>query len=79
MGFDDPAADDDAKIITEMVYKLQDSCDFVNLFIIAVNGQDPRLDASLINMLRIFVGMFGEDFWRFHFTLSSIYWFPGLW
>ena len=57
MGFDDPKLDDDAKIIAEMVFKLQDNCDFVNLFIIAVNGQEPRLDASLKNMLKIFEGM----------------------
>ena len=64
IGFDDPSNDTDANIITELVFKLRDRCDHVNLFIIAVNGQNPRLDASLVGMIKIFEGMFGEEFWR---------------
>jgi len=64
IGFDDPDKDDDAKIISELVLKLKNSCDHVNLFIIAVNGQNPRLDGSLLGMIRIFEGMFGRDFWK---------------
>ena len=64
IGFDDPEKDADAEIISELVIKLRDNCDHVNLFIIAVNGQNPRLDGSLIGMIRIFEGMFGEGFWR---------------
>ena len=47
----------------------------MNLFIIAVNGQHPRLDSSLIGMIRIFEGMFGESFWRsfFHLLLNVIF------
>ena len=56
IGFDDPDKDDDAKIIAELVLKLK------NLFVIAVNGQNPRLDGSLLEMIRIFEGMFGQDF-----------------
>ena len=56
IGFDDPDKDDDAKIIAELVLKLK------NLFDIAVNGQNPRLDGSLLGMIRIFEGMFGQDF-----------------
>lgn len=63
IGFDDPDNDMDANIIAELVLKLKNNCDHVNLFIIAVNGQNPRLDASLIGMIRIFEGMFGEGFW----------------
>ena len=63
IGFDDPDNDVDANIIAELVLKLKNYCDHVNLFIIAVNGQNPRLDASLIGMIRIFEGMFGENFW----------------
>ena len=63
IGFDDPDKDVDANIISELVMKLKNCCDHVNLFIIAVNGQNPRLDASLIGMIRIFEGMFGESFW----------------
>ena len=65
IGFDDPDKDVDAEIISELVIKLRDHCDHVNLFIIAVNGQHPRLDGSLIGMIRIFEGMFGEKFWRY--------------
>ena len=64
IGFDDPSNDTDANIISELVLRLRDTCDYVNSFIIAVNGQHPRLDSSLIGMIRIFEGMFGEGFWR---------------
>ena len=64
IGFDDPNNDVDANIISELVLRLKNDCDHVNLFIIAVNGQNPRLDASLIGMIRIFEGMFGEKFWN---------------
>ena len=63
VGFDDPERDADATIISDLVIKLRTKCDYVNLFVIAVNGQDPRLDGSLIGMLRIFEGMFGAKFW----------------
>lgn len=63
IGFDDPKNDTDANIISELVIKLKKYCDHVNLFIITVNGQNPRLDSSLIGMIRIFEGMFGEEFW----------------
>ena len=31
---------------------------------IAVNGQSPRLDGSLLTMIRIFEGMFSKEFWK---------------
>ena len=64
IGFDDPNNDTDIKIITELVGKLKNNCSYVNLFGIAVNGQSPRLDGSLVAMIRIFEEMFGEDFWK---------------
>ena len=64
MGFDDPNKNHDAEIIAELVDKLRNRCDFVNLFVIAVNGQNPRLDGSLVAMIKIFEGMFGEEFWN---------------
>ena len=54
IGFDDPDNDTDIKIIAELVDKLKNNVDFVNLFIIAVNGQEPRLDGSLVAMIKIF-------------------------
>ena len=64
IGFDDPNNDTDVKIITELVGKLKNNCSYVNLFGIAVNGQSPRLDGSLVAMIRIIEEMFGEDFWK---------------
>jgi len=64
IGFDDPNNDTDVKIIAELVDKLKNSCDYVNLFAIAVNGQAPRLDGSLVAMIKIFEEMFGEQFWN---------------
>ena len=63
VGFDDPERDADATIISDLVIKLRTKCDFVNLFVIAVNGQEPRLDGSLVGMIRVFEGMFGAKFW----------------
>ena len=54
IGFDDPNNDTDANIISELVLKLKQKCDHVNLFLIAVNGQNPRLDGALVGMIRIF-------------------------
>ena len=54
IGFDDPNNDTDTKIITELVDRLQNGCDEVNLFLIAINGTEPRLDGSLLAMIKIF-------------------------
>ena len=64
IGFDDATRNDDASIIAELVDKLNHQCDHVNLFMIAVNGQNPRLDGSLVTMIKIFEGMFTKDFWK---------------
>ena len=60
IGFDfDPNNDTDVRIIAELVSKLKNNCDYVNLFGIAVNGQAPRIDGSLVAMIKIFEEMFG--------------------
>jgi len=64
MGFDDPTKDHDATIIAELVVKLKTRCDYVNLSVLAVNGQNPRLDGSLLTMIRILEGMFTKQFWN---------------
>ena len=64
IGFDDPKNDTDAVVIADLVTKLQNKVDYVNTFIIAVNGQDPRLHGALLGMIRIFEGMFGTGFWK---------------
>ena len=64
IGFDDPTKDHDAEIIADLVVKLKTRCDYVNLFVLAVNGQNPRLDGSLLTMIRILEGMFSKQFWN---------------
>ena len=64
MGFDDPDRDTDIKIIAELVTTLKNNCSNVNLFGIAVNGQSPRLDGSLVAMIKIFEEMFRGAFWK---------------
>ena len=53
IGFDDPNNDTDAVVISDLVVKLKGQCDYINLFLITVNGQEPRLDDSLIAMLKV--------------------------
>ena len=64
IGFDDATKNDDVAIIAELVSKLNNDCDHVNLFAIAFNGQNPRLDGSLVAIIRIFEGMFTSEFWK---------------
>ena len=64
IGFDDPNNDTDVRVIADLVDKLKNGCNYVNLFGITVNGQSPRLDGSLVAMIRIFEEMFGEQFWK---------------
>lgn len=54
IGFDDPERDADADIIAELVDKLKNKCDHVNLIAIVVNGTAPRFDKSLVSMVRVF-------------------------
>ena len=61
IGFDHPAYDRDAVVIADLVTNLQNRVDYVNTFIIAVNGQCPRVDGG---MIRIFEEMFGPGFWK---------------
>jgi len=63
IGFDDPTKDHDAKIIADLVLQLQQNCDYVSTFVMAVNGQNPRLDGSLLQMIKIFEKMFTAKFW----------------
>ena len=80
IGFDDPTKDHDAKIIADLVLQLQQNCDYVNTFVMAVNGQNPRLDGSLLQMIKIFEKMFTSKFLdqvvvvftRLHMDQSSI-------
>jgi len=64
IGFNDPTKNEDAEIIADLVTKLKNKVDYINTFVIAVNGTDPRLDGSLIAMIKIFEEMFGKEFWK---------------
>ena len=64
IGFEDPKNDTDAVVIADLVTKLHNRVDYVNTFILAVNGQSPRLDGSLLGMIKIFEAMFGPGFWE---------------
>jgi len=64
IGFDDPSNDVDADIIADLVDKLRNKVDYLNTIIIAVNGQNVRIDGALLGMLRIFEGMFGGNIWK---------------
>ena len=64
IGFCDPEDDYDANVISDLVVKLRSSCDYVNLVALVVNGEHPRLDGSLVGMIRIFEEMFGDKFWK---------------
>ncbi len=68
IGFEDPdhsLDDTDEKngIISELVIRLRDYCDHINLFLLVISGDNPRMDKNLIEMIEIFEGMFGEEFW----------------
>ena len=53
IGFDDPKNDTDAIIIAELMDKLMNYCDKVDVCAIVVNGQNPRLEGSLVAVLEI--------------------------
>ena len=64
MGFNDPDKDIDVDVAAKFIAQLKQECDSVSLFGIAINGQSPRIDASLKQMLMLFEEMFAEDFWK---------------
>ena len=43
---------------------LKNQIKFVHVFVLTFNGQDPRLSLSLKTMIRLFVKMFGDHFWK---------------
>ena len=63
VGWSDGGSMTDAKIIEELIQKLKASCDYINLFILVVNGQAPRLTSTTEEMARVFQGMFSDSFW----------------
>ena len=75
VGLDEQSVEDNADVVAELVEKLRNACDFVNLFAVVVNGNDQRFDASTSNMLKTYETMFGEGLWPravFVFTKLSM-------
>ena len=75
VGLDEQSVEDNADVVAELVEKLRNACDFINLFAVVVNGNDQRFDASTSNMLKTYETMFGEEFWPrviFVFTKLSM-------
>lgn len=62
-GFDDPTKNHDAEVIAEFVGVLKDEVKEINLLLLAMNGQSPRLENSLLAMIQIICGMFSTDVW----------------
>lgn len=62
-GFDDPTKNHDAVIISNLVDVLKKEVNNVNLILLTLNGQCPRLDGSLLAMLKIIRGMFTPNIW----------------
>ena len=56
--------DKDSNIIAEMVKTLQKQVTEINLFILTLSGQEPRLDAYLVKMIKNFESMFSDLFWK---------------
>merc|ERR1712126_47618 len=70
-GLNDPEPGRDSLNIAEMTEELK-KMKHVNVFLIVFNGSNPRFDHSLIAILKIFQGMFGNEFLKqntvFEFT-----------
>ena len=54
----------DAKITQQLVDKLKTKTKFVNLVCLVVNGQSPRLEASLVATIRSLEEILGKLFWE---------------
>ena len=61
IGFDDPGKNDKTDVIAKVIKK---QIDHVDTFVIVVNGQNSRLDASLLHMLEMFGEAFTDAFWE---------------
>ncbi|TRY80565.1 hypothetical protein TCAL_04553 [Tigriopus californicus] len=62
-GFGDDITNE-RKVIDELVDVLKNDIRFVHSFVIAFNGESPRMTSSLKSMIRLFEKMFGTEFWK---------------
>ena len=78
-GFGD-SLENETKTIDELVDVLKNQVKHVHVFVLAFNGESPRLSFSLKSMIRLFEKMFGNLFWnnvifevtRWHFDENSV-------
>ena len=61
-GFGD-TNNDDSKLIDEMINFLKNTLNTTNTFLLCFNGKQDRIDASLQQMIREMLAMFGSKFW----------------
>jgi len=71
-GFGD-TDNDDNQLIDEMVDVLKHVVNTTNVFLLAFNGQDERMDTLTQQMLREMEGMFGYGFWN-NTVLEATHW-----
>ena len=61
-GFGD-SDNDDSKLIDEMVNFLKNTLNTTNTFLLCFNGAQDRIDASIQQMIREMLALFGKKFW----------------
>ena len=64
MGFNDPGKDIDLDIVAKFIASLKMRCYAINIFGIAINGTEPRLNGPLVEMMKLCEEMFGDIFWK---------------
>ena len=77
-GFGDDI-ENEQQTIEELVDVLKNQIKFVHVFVLAFNGESPRMTFALESMISLFEKMFGNQFWentlfevtRWHFDTRS--------
>ena len=64
VGFDDASKESDDTETTALIRKLKNDLSHINLFVIVLDGNNPRIDKSQKDMLSLFAVVFGEAFWK---------------
>ena len=64
VGFDDASKESDDTETTALIRKLKNDLSHINLFVIVLDGNNPRIDKSQKDMLSLFAVVFGKAFWK---------------
>ena len=64
VGFNDGLKESDDSETTALIRKLKSDLSHINLFVIVLDGNNPRIDKSQKDMLRLFGVVFGPAFWK---------------